>query len=122
MAHTPTPWFLAAKKRGGVKTVIMADEPEASSKYMMIVAECVGISRGDGPVEGANAAFIVLAVNAHDDLVTALRKAREWADMATQYNRVADRASADLDTIDAALAKASPAVNLNAGREREGER
>lgn len=59
--HTPTPWTLGEFPRGVY----------ASMSPGVIVAEATTILRP--PAEAAaNAAFIVLAVNAHEELVAAL--------------------------------------------------
>ncbi len=65
---------------------------------------------GSPPTVQANAAFIVKAVNAHDDLVKALRAARQFIGNGIEfgYIRLPDKPDPALDTlpmIEAALAK-----------------
>jgi hypothetical protein len=64
MARTPTPWKLALTD----DTIIRG--PDGS--YIAAVTGDYN-SESDWPCMEANAAFIVRAVNAHDDLVTALK-------------------------------------------------
>lgn len=61
MTHTPTPWRL--------------DNPESTlviGSNERIIADCDHPQLPDTEIE-ANAAFIVRAVNCHDDLVSALK-------------------------------------------------
>lgn len=64
-AHTQTPW------RNIDSQVVLIHEDHGIDTW---IADChVGGASGDDMV--ANAAFIALAVNAHDDLVAALKSA-----------------------------------------------
>jgi hypothetical protein len=84
--HTPTPW--GAEPKGGKGSWIKG----ASGEW-------AALSCGDEDATAdANAEFICRAVNAHDDLVAALKYARDKAD---EYGSVINFAM-----IDAALAKA----------------
>ena len=66
--HTPTPWSIVPQNDG---SSIIAKMHEDASKGFRIV--CHAWLRRDSQAEDqANAAFIVRAVNAHDDLVAAL--------------------------------------------------
>jgi hypothetical protein len=76
-AHTPLPWF--AVNDG------TANEPMWSVKAARIAGqkprhEVAICATGDSPqeMETANAAFIVKCVNAHDDLVAALKTAQRF--------------------------------------------
>ena len=80
--HTPTPWFAEAPDKLQIRTL----QPTLND------VAAVASSR-------ANAAFIVRAVNAHDDLVAALevvRRSAGWGAMADETHEL----------INAALAKA----------------
>jgi hypothetical protein len=95
--HTPTPWSLN-------------EQTVKSPPYELTVAFCggaAGCSGTDGRIitrqeAEANAALIVRAVNAHDDLVAALRNLISMADffMTDAPQRVA------IEEAQAALAKA----------------
>lgn len=63
LKHTPTPWSLGRQDDYSVKRVI-----ETANDY---IASCDGSESED--VDEANAAFIVLAVNNHDNLVATLK-------------------------------------------------
>jgi hypothetical protein len=65
--HTPTPWF---SDKGAVW-----DSQDLLRR--LLIAECIGDSRANAK---ADAAFIVRAVNVHDDLVAALREIANGAD------------------------------------------
>lgn len=70
--HTPTPWQAAeAERPNGCPTTVIercnGKYGDGSDEYF--IAECFG------PDEKANAAFIVKACNAHDDLVKVLSSA-----------------------------------------------
>ena len=84
--HTPTPWHVAGTSRIRAEMTPLND----------LIADVHWRNRD------ANAEFIVRAVNAHDDLVAALRGAREW--LPPIANRPALKTA--LAAIDAALAKA----------------
>ena len=58
MEHTPTPWKIST---------ITADEVSSEKG---VVCECFGVTQEE---EFANAAFIVRACNAHDELVEACK-------------------------------------------------
>jgi hypothetical protein len=65
--HTPTPWFIARTSVGGAKVTI---KPE-SQRNVSGTPICT-VNRNRAEVD-ANAAFIVLAVNHHEELVAALQ-------------------------------------------------
>lgn len=77
--HTKTPWDLVPQNDG---SSILARFHEDRSKGFRIVGHI--LLRKDSQVEdAANAAFIVRAVNAHDDLVKALKAINDfWSDVA----------------------------------------
>lgn len=100
--HTPTPWLID-------DDVFDEDEIEITSQDLLdnsmgaIAAIQVGTFNDDVEArKRADAEFIVRAVNAHDDLVAALRGLRSWMPPAGD-----DRLNADLKAADAALAKAA---------------
>lgn len=62
--HTPTPWKVE-------KSGVIMDMHEAVVGTLL-----------ERPTQSANAAFIVRAVNAHDDLVAALKEANKLCDSA----------------------------------------
>lgn len=62
--HTPLPWVLDHRFAGGV--LIHPDDNE-----FLTVAKVLGFDNDEAK---ANAAFIVRAVNAHDDLIAALER------------------------------------------------
>ena len=104
MSHTPTPWRLARRSEYDLLTVI-----ETEDDYIADCTEQVGDDRDE-----ANAAFIVLAVNAHDELVAALQKI---IDMNVQYakDRYGDAGKAEdmacVVVARSALSKAHPNPN-----------
>lgn len=69
-AHTPTPWTVTRSKLetdGAFDYAISADG-------VLVLAETFGRdAKGGWPPSQANAEFIVRAVNAHDDLLMALK-------------------------------------------------
>lgn len=71
-ARTTTPWKVFKASNGYI--VGIGDKDGGG-----IVDAGFGLWR-DGPEREANAAFIVKAVNAHDELVDALQEAREYFD------------------------------------------
>lgn len=73
--HTPTPWRLSESDAA----VILADDHSDESDYPYAVAlcqPCVPLN-GDEDYGQFNAARIVLAVNAYDDLVAVLARIAE---------------------------------------------
>lgn len=90
--HTPTPWKCAARP-GPCGTHLLC----IASANDLLIADIWGGSE-------ANAAFIVRAVNAHDELVAALRGVLVWAD---RYRPPLSPDSIEmLERVRAALAKA----------------
>lgn len=79
--HTPTPWLLPTTNKGRMPIYIAAKSDE--TKEGMVVVATIGDFE-NGPLTyqetAANAALIVLAVNAHDDLVNALRDLQDDVD------------------------------------------
>lgn len=65
MSHTPTPWEFKEKDDEGRFVII----GERDGLDVTFVADTIG---GLGDAEKANAAFIVKAVNCHDELLAAL--------------------------------------------------
>jgi len=70
--HTPTPWTARGER-------IVADRPIGFGGYNE--DDILSLARSP-EVRRANAAFIVLACNAHEQLVEALRKAEHGANEA----------------------------------------
>lgn len=127
MTHTPTPW----RAIPGETSIWTDINPEDLSSYGLgiMVAETpppLPSQRGNPSYEerSANAAFIVRAVNCHDDLVAALKEARDFISeersvrhsshvvlggedgMDPEGAILVSEADARLAQIDAALAKA----------------
>jgi hypothetical protein len=72
MSHTPTPWQIEERDCGGYK---LAD---ADGEFLSYLCQSrYPDDRKDDEAE-ANAAFIVKACNAHDELVAALTAAADW--------------------------------------------
>lgn len=102
--HTPTPWHVGD---GKAARIIYGQDGYA-------IADATVYHGRHGGAEEANAAFIVRAVNAHDDLVAALRKARnaiseEVLAAGDEDHPTIARHARIIDEIDAALAKAGAA-------------
>ena len=76
--HTPTPW--APDKYGQLR----------GSNGVPVNTKRLGLSQELGgspsPEAEANAAFIVKCVNLHGELVAALRKARQMAEIAEEWS------------------------------------
>ncbi len=72
MSHTPTPWQLATND----PTLILSEAVDADGDAVIIADVLNGTINGVG-LDTANAAFIIKAVNAHDELVEACRLAYE---------------------------------------------
>lgn len=72
--HTPTPWFA---KRSGWSTVYI--EARIRPGILQEVAAC-GPTEAGMEQQDANAAFIVRACNAHDQLVAALKAVTDVLD------------------------------------------
>ena len=122
-AHTPTPWsvateqvpFLPKQNGGGMKVKIMGARQEAptydgsdpkaftdlvntASKVDRVCSMNVGLTP---EMARANAAFIVRAVNAHEELVETIKHVRELLhDMDAVENETA------IEYLDSAIAKA----------------
>ena len=95
MAHTPTPWTYRFRLRG---TTI---EPLDGDKQLAIVASTPGIGNLD-----TNAAFIVQACNAHEELLAACRNALDALYlMGDDESHLAYRQAA-VKELEAAIAKA----------------
>jgi hypothetical protein len=77
--HTPGPWFT---KRQGFSTVYV--EARLRDGWIQEVAAC-GPTEAGSEQQEANAEFIVRACNSHDQLVAALKAARDLI-----YAEVAD--------------------------------
>jgi hypothetical protein len=71
--HTPTPWYVAAMN----DCLFIFDRAPSPAPYDGPIpggSPATVIAKLDYPKADANAAFIVRAVNAHDDLVKALEQ------------------------------------------------
>lgn len=97
--HTPTPWEVFDNGR------LLVIAPGAGWSVFEIEAS----HQPDRPTHEANAAFIVRAVNAHDDLVKALRTIVDGAsaDVSDTAIVIGSDAKAALAFARAALAKAA---------------
>ncbi len=107
--HTPTPW----------RTDEDFDHLSVAGADGAQIADCCilgfKVKRNDA-INRANAAFIVRAVNAHDDLVDALEVAKQFVEQEAEMRGDADKGyalscAAILPVIRAALAKASAQKN-----------
>lgn len=99
--HTQTPWRVDPNYSSDIIGGDGRDVAETSLSE--------GWQRGE-EVSAANAAHIVTCVNAHDDLLAALREARAWGVAACTDSGSDDlrqKARVDVDQIDAAIAKAT---------------
>lgn len=109
-AHTPTPWMFDEVPtscgrcfRIGSAEIIAKHEASKSFGARTLPAyACLYDDYGSGDtVNKANAAFIVHAVNRHEELIAALRSARATiANTHPKFNR-----DVILDQLDAAIAK-----------------
>lgn len=109
--HTPTPW--ATEYRKGQNSFYGQDIYEAATGETIATAAWYPVALSDTHTttnREANAAFIVKAVNCHDDLVAALEEARsavEYAYRGTDSGTPDERKfSHTAEVIRAALAKA----------------
>jgi hypothetical protein len=98
MKHAPTPWKIEAKKR------------PYGSEGSYNIAFCGDISDGIGYIgqiyNRANAAFIVRACNAHDDLLAACKALVEYRDRAGALGFQLEKADDYINQIRAAIAAA----------------
>lgn len=104
MSHTPTPWFVSGvrHKIGGQEWHGINRYDEAKKKDENIA--CVGYDPRSG-LGMADAQFIVRAVNAHDDLVAAIKALRAAAMEERPYSKSVHMAVA-MDVSHEALKKA----------------
>lgn len=65
--HTPTPWYLNVVD--GSQLELFAKDEDGSTVCTALVHGPAGEWRTVGPIHEANAAFIIRAVNAHEDLL-----------------------------------------------------
>ena len=96
--HTETPWQ-QGEKLGGNPLEIWS----ASGKHVVQVTKSPFGPYPDGPEAFHNAAFIVRAVNSHDDLVAALKEARKAIHHAQASATIPSFYNECLVNIDAAL-------------------
>lgn len=96
--HTPAPWHY-----GHVGTDALWIGPGYNQTPVAHVDHDMEYARDNSR---ANAAFIVRAVNAHDDLVEALRAARQYLEGGNPLHASGGHRNTDLrDLIDAALSR-----------------
>jgi hypothetical protein len=100
--HTPTPWLA---KEDGYEIYITSPDYDDNG-YEIAIVDNLGLDGKQADLQRVNAAFIVRAANAHDELVEALEEARDYVRSAAldPANSVAGKRLALLDT---ALAKAT---------------
>jgi hypothetical protein len=72
--HTPTPWALSDRFR---EDIVDREGELLASAYSMDI--------GGDHAAAANAAFIVRAVNSHEQLVAALAEIKSWTDAALTF-------------------------------------
>lgn len=101
--HTPTPWV---RDGHNLSAIIRLKFPKGHPECKHITGTYETLVRCEGENWEANAAFIVRACNAHDELVGALEQLK--VGLVLRMNREPDHKGVrhDLETIDAALAKA----------------
>ena len=107
--HTLGPWELHAETHGSNSLRICKPANNERGCIAVAEAEILGMPRLEAE---ANARFIVLAVNAHEDLLAAAMEAESWlASSLTEFNRLT--AWADVkharEILRAAIAKAKGA-------------
>lgn len=82
-AHTPTPWHVATNPGGP------GDQPAfpsvRDSSGLKDGEDIICMPLGDSDTVKANAAFIVRAVNAHDDLLAACQALLKVADSCSRF-------------------------------------
>ena len=99
MEHTPTPW-----------TVFNPDNDQHIGDYLEIYHESILIADvlRPGPVDAkANAAFIVKAVNSHEELLESLQSIVDRLEGAEEMERVLSAKWDAIDEAKTAIAKAS---------------
>jgi hypothetical protein len=117
LSHTPTPWKLEHYGIGDSETQIVS---YAENKGTKIIARLA--PHGDFEKRESDAAFIVRAVNAHDELIAALKQARESYVYRTRHeNKVVGEGDTLLSVIDAALAKAEGVQSMQNAYSEGGE-
>ena len=77
--HTPTPWIFSQMHADDNYGIILNNDDMPQNKKARLLTEIakVNLTIEEGK---ANAAFICLAVNNHDELVAALKAFIEWDD------------------------------------------
>lgn len=70
--HTPTPWKVHSAR------IVASKKRDKNDVYTIAQVMCFCSGEFNGVEQKANAAFIVKAVNRHDDLVGALDEALEY--------------------------------------------
>jgi hypothetical protein len=100
--HTPTPWFA---KEDGYEIYITSPDYD-NNGYEIAIVDILGLDGKQADLQRVNAAFIVRAANVHDDLVEALKEARDYV-WSAAYNPANSVAIKRLALLDAALAKAA---------------
>ena len=78
LQHTPTPWRAIGPSGAplhdpGDYAIVDADEAIIAEAFLQVAKDTMHPA-------AANAAFIVKAVNSHDDLLEALKEVTHWAD------------------------------------------
>lgn len=96
--HTPTPWFLSGPHNDGSAGIYTTANPSVDSSVAAF-----------SDVGEANAAFIVRACNAHDELVAALENTLQFAKACQHMSEdklMRQAIQHDIDKAEAALRKA----------------
>jgi len=76
--HTPTPWKSIREDYRGNADKLVIHSSDDHRIAVVDVTKWEDDERGFTEIEEANAAFIVRAVNCHEDLLIAMKKIKEW--------------------------------------------
>jgi hypothetical protein len=105
IAHSPTPWRLQRCPDNGVLHIVPAGQ-DIASDYL-----CGMPMYGDRP-EGGDAAFIVKAVNCHDELLAALKGTLDWlSSFSMPPTSTIEEKQEHMAILEAAIAKAEGQVS-----------
>ena len=105
---TPGPWEVYVPGDGEHGALVKARFMKDDSRYTVFVAQC----HAGGQDNLANAELIVTAVNCHDDLLAALKRAEQFIENGVEFGYIRlptapDTALETLPAIKAAISKAT---------------
>ena len=116
--HTPTPWTVEDPTGTGL-VIVQANLPTYHWAFIATVdTDMDATTQIDHPVMEANAEFIVRACNAHDDLLAALTKLKDFVASLQWGQKFPGRPHAEMDAAERAIAKALPPPPLDYRIER----